>query len=354
MKKSLLMIIIIFSLFLYVSSIKPNSKSNCQCYDYPNPLNRNNKVLVPCPISKQKKISTSNLADLAVQGSKKNMFDVTFKCGVSDSVLCGASPARTIPLQDDDGLVRQYPQALVKQFQFQSHPEYGPYDILAMFNSAGTNFWFDGDGKIKPDQQDFLYVVLHEIIHGLGFTSNWQDYINENNPTALTPDISFIPEGDSKLKFNGFTESAFDKYIINLSTGHRTSEITNQLNEFAGGVGTEFSSEAQFKSKFKASPQYSISRNMMKTMITPYSLGFLPHDSNSSTQAVVLETSLCPYEQGSSVSHVDLNTYNATSDFLMKYLADRGATMSALTELRGCANIIGPKLILILETLGYV
>ncbi|CAG8487377.1 15954_t:CDS:2 [Racocetra persica] len=401
MKKSLLTIslIIIFSSFLCVSSTNSDCGPPAQCYDYPNPLNRNYKKPVPCPVSKQKKPTLN----LAAKGSKKNMFDVTFTCGVKNAVLCnkvkktfetagniisstlilnspitlnasfvdfcvvmgecggktglvtlgGASPARTIPLQDDDGLVRLYPQALVKQFQFNIHPEYGPYDILAMFNSAGTNFWFDGDGKIKPDQQDFLYVVLHEMIHGLGLASNWGDYINDDNPTAITPDLSLVTDDDSKLKFNGFMESAFDKYIIYLSSGRKTSEVTDKLNKFPGGTDAKFSNMKEFKAKFKASPQYELALDMMKTMTTPYSLGFLPHDSTESAQAIILETNLNPYCQGSSVSHVDFNTYNNTCDFLMKYLADHGATMRTITTSRGCTDAIGPELILILETMGY-
>ncbi|CAG8650516.1 1900_t:CDS:2, partial [Cetraspora pellucida] len=370
-----------------------------QCYDYPNPLNRNHKVPVQCKASKQK-IPTSNLAS---KGSKKNMFDVTFTCGVKNTILCnkvkktfetagnmisstfilnspitinasfvdfcvvlgdcggktglvtlgGASPARTIPLQDDDGLVRLYPQALVKQFQFNTHPEYGPYDISAMFNSAEKEFWFDGDGKIKQDQQDFLYVVLHELIHGLGFASNWGDYISEDTPTAITPDFSLVPDIGSKLKFNGFMESAFDKYLIQIPSGRRNSEITDQLNEFPGGTNVKFSCTEDLVANFKASPQYKLGLDMMKTITTPSSLGFLPHGSTDPEQAIILETSLNPYQQGSSISHVDFDTYNATSDFLMKYLADRGVNMHTITTSRGCTDAIGPKLKLILETMGY-
>ncbi|RIB05233.1 hypothetical protein C2G38_2047766 [Gigaspora rosea] len=401
MKETLLMItslIILFSSFLYVSPTKSNSQP-AQCYDHPNPLNWQYREAVPCPVSKQKVI-TSNLA---ATDSNKNMFDLTFTCGVKNETLCdrvketfeiagniissafilnsvitinasyidfcvamgecgsksglvtlgGASPARSIPLQDDDGLVRLYPQALVKQFQFKTHPEYGPYDITAMFNSAGTSFWFDGDGNIGPKQQDFLFVVLHEIIHGLGFASNWGDYINDDNPKAITPDVCLIPDDDdSKLTFNGFMESAFDKYIINMSSGHRTSETTNKLNQFANAT-TKFSDDAQFKAKFKSSPQYQLARDMMNIVTTPSSLGFLPHDSNTTAQAIILETSLNPYQQGSSFSHVDFNTYNNTGDFLMKYLADRGVSLRTMTTSRGCTDIIGPKLKLILETIGY-
>ena len=33
---------------------------------------------------------------------------------------------------------------------------------------------------------DLLYIVLHELIHGLGFTSSWSD---DANIKALTPAV---------------------------------------------------------------------------------------------------------------------------------------------------------------------
>ncbi|CAG8456751.1 4929_t:CDS:2, partial [Dentiscutata erythropus] len=255
--------------------------------------------------------------------------------------LGGAIPARTIQLQDDDGRIREYPQALVKQFQFDKHPEYSQFDILAMFNSKDTDFWFTGDPQIKSYQQDFLLVALHEIIHGLGFVSNWDDYINYR-PEALTPVIS--------TKFNRFLESAFDKYMIYIPTGERISTIiTKELDKFTNKSNNQFSSFQNFASKFKASPQYKISLDMMKKAITPFSLGFLPHGYTNASDAVILETSLKPYTEGSSISHVDLTTYNSTSDFLMKFLADQKITLENKTNGN---NPIGPKLKLVLETLG--
>ncbi|CAG8530805.1 566_t:CDS:2 [Acaulospora colombiana] len=279
------------------------------------------------------------------------------KCGGSGLVMLGgATPARTIPLQDDDGLVRLYPQALVKQFQYQHHPQFSPFDITAMFNSAGSNYWFQGDPPICPDQQDFLYVVLHEIIHGLGFASSWQDYIN-NVPEALTPDISISSTDDSSkctFSFDGFLESAFDKYLVILPTGQRTSAITGELNQFAS-KNEKFTNVQEIYTKFKSSSQYNLALEMMNNSVTPLTLGFLPTGGTKSSDCIVLETSLHPYEQGSSVSHVSIVTYNSTSDFLMTYLAQRGQNMSSLIDSHGnYKSPIGPELLLFFNTIGLV
>jgi hypothetical protein len=64
------------------------------------------------------------------------------ECGQSMMTLGGSSPARAMPLLNDDGLTRLHPQALVKQFGLADHPAFAPYDILSVFN-ADAPFWFE-------------------------------------------------------------------------------------------------------------------------------------------------------------------------------------------------------------------
>ena len=83
-----------------------------------------------------------------------------------DLILGGAVPARTIPLVDDDGTVRYYPQAVVRQMVFPSGqtPQYGTHDILMEFNS-NAKFYFEnpeGDENIHSYEYDFLTVAIHE------------------------------------------------------------------------------------------------------------------------------------------------------------------------------------------------
>uniref|UniRef100_U9UM49 Sequence orphan n=2 Tax=Rhizophagus irregularis TaxID=588596 RepID=U9UM49_RHIID len=344
------------------------------------------KIPVECPLQ-QNSVKFDSLSQLT-QPNNENMIVLTFNCGIKNDILCnkaknafetadfctslgecpkgdgliilgGATPARTIPLQDDDGLVRLYPQALVKQFQFKQHPSYGPFDIMALFNAGGTSFWFEGDPPITRNQQDFLYVVLHEIVHGLGFASGWEDYMNDQ-PKALTPEILITGKDPSEqFKFNGFLESAFDRYLIHIPTGKKISALTGDINKFQKEVGIIFENDIDFVTKFRNSPQYKIAEKMMSYSITPNVLGFLPRGTTKAIESVVLETRLQPYQTGSSISHVDFKKYNNTSDFLMKFLADHGANLDSLiTSHNGNNNagynaIIGPNLKLVLETLGY-
>src|SRR5690349_3253842 len=118
-------------------------------------------------------------------------------------------------MADDDQMIRLYPQALVKQQATDQSISFGAYDIVALFNSE-ANFWFQGDGPIQHTQSDFLFVILHELVHGLGFTSSWDDYINIT-PEALTPDVSITTKGGQQTI--GFTEYAFDRFIVLSQTG---------------------------------------------------------------------------------------------------------------------------------------
>ena len=51
----------------------------------------------------------------------------------------------------------------------------GQPDIRASFNSS-HDFYFGTDGNTPANKHDFVTVVLHELIHGIGFTSGWYDY----------------------------------------------------------------------------------------------------------------------------------------------------------------------------------
>lgn len=64
------------------------------------------------------------------------------ECGKNMMTLGGSSPARAMPLLNDDGLVRLHPQALVKQYMLQDHLPFAEYDILSVFN-ADAPFWFE-------------------------------------------------------------------------------------------------------------------------------------------------------------------------------------------------------------------
>ena len=68
---------------------------------------------------------------------------------------------------------------------------------------------------------------------------------------------------------------------------------------------------------------------------------------------VYLETNLSPFMGGSSLSHVDMQAYTKTRDFLMRARAQNGFTLSGIVARHGTESPLGPRIIAILEALGW-
>ncbi|ORX88400.1 hypothetical protein K493DRAFT_341321 [Basidiobolus meristosporus CBS 931.73] len=275
-----------------------------------------------------------------------------FECRDSQVQTGSAGPARTIVLTDEDGRKRSFPQALLKQKGLTKHPKFSPYDIVATFN-ADVDFWFEGDGMIKSTQSDFLFVIIHELIHGLGFSSAWMDYINDM-PQYLTPNI-LISNSSDLYVFAGFVENVFDKFLVEYPSLRPLSEVTDVLNTFASGPGTVFHHEEEFSKTFSSSTQSKEATRMLHLSTTGKTLAFFPKNTTGSNTPIILETSLNPYVQGSSISHFDFKTYSNTADFLMRYMEDRGVSLRTSIERTGTyiGGPVGPQLGLVLQSLGY-
>ncbi|CAG8756484.1 30246_t:CDS:2 [Gigaspora margarita] len=374
-----------------------------QCVDFPDIFDLKGKSLLS-----QNKLSSKIKNDIpsGVNPPSKNMIQLNFTCDLNDTngtcakaqkgfegainiinslielvtpiivdasfvnlhgPIGNAGPSRFIPLQDKDNVTRLYPQALAKQFQFDTHPEFAPNDIIAAFTSASNNiFWFRDDPSPPTNTQvDFELVVVHELIHGLGLLSSWTDYFTPFIQNAITPFPSFImsiegpdvPPKNGTITFTGFQETAFDRYLVFTNDGTPVSTVTSKINEFAGGVnsGATFDNKSTFLSAFKSSPQFEFATDIFKQASTASSMGFLPQDSTNAKDSILCETSLVPFLSGSSITHTDFSTFANSTDFLMVWKAPRGVTLDQLTNANGTnrSNVIGPKTIKILETLGY-
>ncbi|CAB4491529.1 unnamed protein product [Rhizophagus irregularis] len=85
-----------------------------------------------------------------------------------------------------------------------------------------------------------LYIILHELMHGLGFTSNWQNWFLTGNKNQILitskPDVVI---SDNEVIFDEFKEIAFDRHLIFNSNYKNLSPVTVKLNDFAN-PGTKF------------------------------------------------------------------------------------------------------------------
>ncbi|CAI2185971.1 7945_t:CDS:2 [Funneliformis geosporum] len=271
---------------------------------------------------------------------------------------------------EDSGILRLYPQPLAKQF-FKNHPDYDDIDILVNFSlQSNYSYWFQGD-PLPTDNTtiiDFSYMMLHEIIHSLGFFSSWGiwfEQVDEEIP-YITPQPRCVNLDDdecgeivSKDLWTGFYEFVFDKYLMDLNTGGKLSDKTAQLNKFFGPNGIPNKSENSIKKKFFNSSQFEIAKEMNVLATTSGTIGFLSWNDTDFSDCLVLETNINPFDNIVSLSHVDNKKYNNTSDFLMRNDLLLGRTLQRSIITGGnytngtLAGSIGPKLRKVLETLGY-
>ncbi|CAG8602977.1 7673_t:CDS:1 [Rhizophagus irregularis] len=385
---------------LIISIILIQTTLSEKCVIYSQPIYRFKTQFIDCPMIKKN-------TNLEKRQNADDMFIVDFHCSIGDSALCSkvknvfisagkyitatlnlktpikvnaqfldfckeqgdcdtqniilgaARPSRMIPYQDSDGRARLYPQSLYKQLSLpNNHPQMGPDDITAMFNS-NMNYWFEGDPTPMSERQvDLLYVVIHELTHGLGFTNSWNDYLNMQ---ILTPIIGQISTGSGPLQAQ-FVEFVFDKSVVLLPSGQPVTSLADQLNQFQiNAEGTE----QDFMNSFSKSPQFSIAKDMYNRAENHGTMGFVlssniqPNTQLTTDQIqndiILLETSLNPFQPSSSIGHVDFQTYKNTSDFLMMFTYPPGRTLNDMMSLSGSTKTTGPmglKLRLLLGILG--
>ncbi|CAG8451690.1 5471_t:CDS:2 [Diversispora eburnea] len=356
---SLLLCILTFTHFLPIAAYK--------CVDFLDPLDPSKQAIVDCPptvnndayvkpvCAKVREAYDNAGEEISKVLKLKQIIHVnaTFTDLFDATILGSAYSARYMSLTSDDKIMRNYPQALVKQFSLTVYPEYNADDILASFN-AGQNWWFRTDNEtIGSDQFDFYLIVLHELIHGLGFSSSWGNYIevaDNQNTTGLTPNVNFNDDS----QFEGFTERIFDKYVKFIPNGVSSTSIyyTSQLNESIP-IGTSFNNISEFVTQIKSSPQWDYAESALLSATTNGGLTFIPAKNTSWNEEFYLESSIIPYVQGSSITHISL-LYESTSDFLMKYIFNPGESMEYLIQRGGnYSSPIGPRILSVLESIGY-
>jgi hypothetical protein len=302
---------------------------------------------------------TLNLKSQITVAAKFFDFCTMGECGAGGKIILGAAgPARFIPHQDPkDNKIRMYPQALFKQFDLpDEHPQLGQYDIKAVFNS-NMKYWFEGDPEpMSISQVDMLYVVLHELVHGLGFSTSWSDH---KKIQALTPFFASLPSNPTIGKF---LELTFDKNLVFLPSGKSLTSFTDELNKFQF---TSDMSDTQIIQAFRASPQFQIAQDLFAKASVQGTMGILltpdPPSNTELTQdqlnndVLLLETSIIPFTQGRSISHVDELTYLNSSDFLMVSEYPKKYTLGQLMANANSTNTtgpIGPQLRRLLEIMG--
>lgn len=278
-----------------------------------------------------------------------------------------------------------YPQSLARQLT-DDLPFGDSPDIIASFNSDEkpgatlSKFWFSGDGDIQTTQYDFEYVVLHEIIHGLGFLTSLSTYLPDpaksNQSTIVSgsmanslPLVSFnvnmawnTKTGAPEISPTGDLPYIFDKFLVENSTGVPLSTMYRGLlsaTEF--GSNNDTMAYSAFLSKLSNSSQMRLMKKLYRLFCTKSSVRFQTLDGASgafanvdvqaakSYSSIMLETK-GSFKAGTSVSHFEQDTFTNTADFLMRPSGSSGVTLDKLSRNK---FPIGQDGLYALATLGY-
>lgn len=228
-----------------------------------------------------------------------------------------------------------------------------------------------GDGDAITDSEtDFLRNVVHELVHGLGFVTAWSDKVYQKfakyapnlgkflTPMPLNPpnELAQVSENVVTEKgaqpFWGFVEFPLDKLLMATSNNGSLSSltaVTRTLNLWGNG-NVMFASMVDMVNAWCASGDMQAEAEALYQQATN---GLDLYAAVPDGTKVWMETSLQPFADGSSLSHVDEATYLNTDDYLMVYSAQRGVSLQSLNQ-KYPLGPLGPNLLRVLAAMGYV
>ncbi|KXN70829.1 hypothetical protein CONCODRAFT_6533 [Conidiobolus coronatus NRRL 28638] len=259
-------------------------------------------------------------------------------------ILGAATPGGFVSLVDKDGVNRLFPKALAKQLDLDGplYLDSGDFDILAEFNSD-ADWWFDGDAKMTSSQYDFFSTIAHELIHGLGFASSLNTYL-DSDPSIISPCMLEKFDSDGETIFLPFVldrlivTSKDKKSIESLFTDYTKLSIKNSNNN-----------EGKVKQHLKKSVSSTIEKFSNLTT-TPESLSLLLANG----ETLVLNTKDSPFMPGTSVSHVADSKYTGTIEYLMVSRFKGGDVFQLIDDNPDWDTYpYGPHLVEVLGEIGY-
>lgn len=143
------------------------------------------------------------------------------------TILGQASPGdftRNFPGQQRAGT--WYPIALAEKIAGQELNSVNDPDITAEFNSSAP--WYLGVASPGANQFDFTSVVLHELCHGLGFTSSLRVPVSQTGTIGTTGSWGFGT--GSPFVYDHFIENGSAQQLINTTNfANPSSPLKEQL-----------------------------------------------------------------------------------------------------------------------------
>ena len=245
-----------------------------------------------------------------------------------------------------NGQLFLYPQAVLKQGRYKSQPPFVEADVLLDFNAK--SHWYFGDGndlQLPNGTVDFccifeliLVTAVHELIHGLGFSSNLYDYQSLMNRPIPYLAPSLVETEGGKVYFSPIT--AFDGLIF---SSYSARQLGADLSTLPARKGTR----AEFLEKIESNPTaIAAAQNLYRTAVSGSAMLQL---SGYTHLGLYTPREFSP---GTSIVHVDKTLMN-TKEFLMTPFNNNNETLKTIMVRNGHEYVIGPKLMSVMEQIGY-
>ncbi len=288
--------------------------------------------------SEESKLSFAEVESIEARNLGKTGISLPATCGTSDGLLGNAAPSAFMSFSQSWADAEYvYPSALAKQLNA-TWASVQP-DISARFN-ADVRWWF-GSGRIKKNQYDFTQVLVHELLHGMGFISSWFAWISQDSllPAPVKTDLNGMVSGLSlpyifnKYMWDNIHDVPMHRHAMTLQSALETIPA----NEYQKWTSAYTSSSASL-----------IAKDLMRVVTSDRGLVF-----KTKHNVDVLLNTPSTYSKGSSISHLDLASAEGTEDWLMRPKALMGVAMHELPHLQDGFGILGPRNLAILSTLGY-
>ena len=284
-------------------------------------------------------------------------------CSTMDANTCSnrlgqASPGAVFtarPNNDQDSAWYSYPQSLVKQIT-PFGMQYSTYDVLAEFNSDYP-FWFQGDQlPMTSNMIDFEFVISHEITHGLGFESSWTDWSQKFPGYAsspyLTQKLDTTRQGENIQTSGWKPVNIFDKFHFTTERSEQLLTIAIPILSYAGPSNLH-----EFIQNFETTSAINQANQLYQIVTTPKSVAF--RSSNMEFDTILSTTN--KFVPGTSMGHLDYDSYRDTPDFLMVPQVGKlaGSTLDDIISRNtkqgtiAPMHIYGPKTLKILSSIGW-
>lgn len=269
----------------------------------------------------------------------------------------GSAAASAYHILNNNGTKFLYPQPLVKQMD-----DVGIYlatDITSDFNSD-YSFYFSGDPVIEDGQIDFEYVVIHELIHGLGFATAFQKYFSLvakviDDQDFLSPGLSLI---NNTYVSNWRSIQIFDKNVVSTVNDVSLNTYNNDIMKFTSTSG--LISPLQYHNEFiRSVGPYQAAKRVLE--VASNKTGSLVFQTSEGDR-INLYTKENEFLQGTSIAHLS-DEFKFSPDFIM--ISDvsplQGKTISMMYDEYGKDEkgnryeygAIGPNVLKILKEIGW-